>query len=59
VSATALLNLDPELSANEREMLREAVLAVRQIRYGSVVVTIHDGRIVEVNKTERIRRNST
>jgi hypothetical protein len=59
VSATALLNLDPELSANEHEMLREAVLAVRQIRYGSVVVTIHDGRIVEVNKTERIRRNST
>jgi hypothetical protein len=59
VSAAAPLNWDQGLSTSEREMLREAVLAVRQIRYGSVMVTIHDGRIVEINKTERIRKNST
>ncbi|HTW22524.1 MAG TPA: YezD family protein [Candidatus Baltobacteraceae bacterium] len=45
------------LSASERELLREVALALRGIRYGSVVLTVHDGRIVELNKTERIRRS--
>jgi hypothetical protein len=45
-----------ELSASERELLREVALALRGIRYGSVVLTVHDGRIVELNKTERIRK---
>ena len=48
-----------DLSTSERELLREVALALRSIRYGSVVLTVHDGRIVELNKTERIRRNST
>lgn len=47
-----------DLSATERELLREVALALRGIRYGSVVLTVHDGRIVELNKTERIRKNS-
>jgi hypothetical protein len=34
-----------DLSASERELLREAALALRGIRYGSVVLTVHDGRI--------------
>lgn len=45
-----------DLSASERELLREVALALRGIRYGSVVLTVHDGRIVELNKTERIRK---
>jgi hypothetical protein len=48
-----------DLSVNERELLREVALALRGIRYGSVVLTVHDGRIVELNKTERIRKSST
>jgi hypothetical protein len=44
------------LSSSERELLREVALALRGIRYGSVVLTVHDGRIVELNKTERIRK---
>lgn len=47
-----------DLSISERELLREVALALRSIRYGSVVLTVHDGRIVELNKTERIRKNS-
>jgi hypothetical protein len=47
-----------DLSASERELLREVALALRGIRYGSVLLTVHDGRIVELNKTERIRKNS-
>jgi hypothetical protein len=46
-----------ELSASEREFLREVALALRGIRHGSVVLTVHDGRIVELNKTERIRKS--
>jgi hypothetical protein len=46
-----------DLSASERELLREVALALRGIRYGSVVLTVHDGRIVELNKTERIRKS--
>jgi hypothetical protein len=38
-------------------LLKELAAAIRGIRYGSVVLTIHDGRLVEVSKTERIRRN--
>lgn len=47
-----------DLSTSERELLREVALALRNIRYGSVTLTVHDGRIVELNKTERIRKNS-
>jgi hypothetical protein len=48
-----------DFSESERNLLKELAVAIRGIRYGSVVLTIHDGRLVEVSKTERIRRNST
>jgi hypothetical protein len=48
-----------ELSTSEREFLKEVALAVRGIRYGSVLLTIHEGRIVEMSKTERVRKNPT
>jgi len=59
MSATPVVDWERDLPAGERELLRELVSAIRKIRYGPVVVTIHDGRIVEVNKTERIRKIST
>ena len=48
---------EPELkiSAGQRDLLKEVAAAVEEIRYGSIVITIHDGRIVEVSKTERVR----
>jgi len=49
---------EKELSASERELLDQLISAVRGIRFGSVVLTVHDGRIVEISKTERIRRES-
>jgi hypothetical protein len=45
--------------AGEGELLVEFIRALQTIRFGSIVVTLHDGRIVEVQKTERIRRNRT
>ena len=46
-----------ELSASERELLCE--VALQSLRYGSIVITVHDGRIADMNKTERIRKSST
>lgn len=59
MSTTATLDWERDLTTSERELLRELLSAIRRIRYGSVVMTIHDGRIVEVNKTERIRKTSS
>lgn len=58
MSTVTIQDWQHDLSASERELLREVALALRSIRYGSVVLTVHDGRIVELNKTERIRKNS-
>jgi len=43
-------------AASERTWLEEVARALRSLRYGSVVLTVHDGRVVELNKTERIRK---
>jgi hypothetical protein len=58
MSAATTQDWQHDLSSSERELLREVALALRGIRYGSVVLTVHDGRIVELNKTERIRKTT-
>lgn len=52
---------NPEVNgrASENAWLREVARALRSIRYGSVELTVHDGRVVELNKTERIRKSSS
>jgi hypothetical protein len=59
MSATSITDWQKGLTAGEAELLQEVALALRTIRYGSVVLTVHDGRIVELNKTERIRKSGT
>jgi hypothetical protein len=44
-----------ELSRGQRDLLKELAAAIEEIRYGSIVITIHDGRVVELSKTERVR----
>ncbi len=41
----------------EREVLHAVLAALRGLRYGSVVLTVHDGHVVEIQKTERLRVN--
>jgi hypothetical protein len=43
------------LSERERSLLDEVVRGLRTIRYGSISLTVHDGRVVEIHKTEKIR----
>lgn len=59
MSVTSSTDWQKGLTAGEAELLHEVALALRTIRYGSVVLTVHDGRIVELNKTERIRKSGT
>jgi hypothetical protein len=40
-----------EIAMPEREILD----AVRSIKYGSVEIVIHDSRVVQVTRTEKIR----
>lgn len=49
--------LEKALTSNESEILRELAEGIRRIRYGSIVLVVHDGHLVEVTKTVRIRTN--
>ena len=45
------------LPEDERERLNEMAKAIRTIAYGSIVLTIHEGRLVEISKTTRLRKS--
>ena len=49
--------LSPEfgLPEDEAEILRLIRDTLRSVRYGSVLLTLHDGQVVELQKTEKIR----
>jgi hypothetical protein len=51
--------LEAALLPHEKELLRELIQGLRGIRYGSFVLTVHEGRLVEIEKTVKIRRNRT
>jgi hypothetical protein len=55
-SNTAPWEGEKSLSRDEQELLQEIFRALRVLRYGSVVLTVHDGHVVEIQKTERIRK---
>lgn len=43
--------VDPPVDAAEREVLR----ALRGIRFGSIEVVVHDGRVVQIERREKLR----
>jgi hypothetical protein len=58
MSSAFKLDSEKKLSLPERELLHEVLLALRVIRYGSVILTVHDGHVVEIQKIERIRKGT-
>jgi len=42
---------------HERELLQMVLAALDGLRYGSVLLTVHDGRLVEIQRTEKLRTN--
>ena len=46
---------EASLSDGERDLLHQLVVALRSLQYGSVILNVHDGRLVEIQKIEKIR----
>ena len=46
------------LSVEEAEILGNVLQAVRQIKFGYVQITIQDGRVVQIDRTEKHRLNN-
>jgi hypothetical protein len=45
------------LRDDELKLLQELVRVLRTVTYGNVQLTIHGGRLVELSKTEKMRRS--
>ena len=39
----------------ERELLNEILAAIRSIRYGHIQIVIQDSKVVQIDRTEKIR----
>lgn len=49
------LNSRIEKNHDNKEVMDFISTKLREIRYGSVEVVVHDGRIVQIDKRERFR----
>ena len=55
VRQTGALPEEEELRRVEREVLR----SLREIRFGSIEIVIHDGRVVQIERREKVRLDRT
>ena len=44
-----------DVKENEKKLLMQILKAVRSIRYGTVQIIVQDSKIVQIDKTEKIR----
>jgi hypothetical protein len=54
----ATMDLDrskPLLDRDQTTWVETLLDAVRQLRFGSVEITVHDGRIVQIERKEKLR----
>jgi hypothetical protein len=47
-----------DLSEEERPLLHELIRGMRTIRYGSIPLTVHNARLVEIHHMEKTRRRA-
>ncbi len=43
------------LENHEKKLLLSILKAIKSLQYGSVEITIHDSKVVQIDKTEKIR----
>jgi hypothetical protein len=55
-----LIQKNPDLSVEQVDprLIQEILLAIRNIHYGSVEILIHDSRVVQLERREKVRFNS-
>lgn len=44
-------------TVNEADVQRELLRSIASLRFGTVEVTVHNGRIVQIERREKIRFN--
>lgn len=42
---------------DEEQFLLKMVGEIKSVKYGSIQITIHDGKVVQIDKTEKLRLN--
>jgi hypothetical protein len=52
---TSSIEFEDQLTEVEAELLRQVMKAIQTLRYGSVIITVHDGHIVEFQRNEKFR----
>ncbi len=55
MATTKLDYSEPLLDRDQPTWLEPLLHAVRQLRFGSVEITVHDGRIVQIERKEKLR----
>ena len=45
----------PRLSVSAPEVVQRILEALQGLRYGAVEITVHDGRIVQIERKEKLR----
>ncbi len=40
-------------------LIQELIKAIQSLRFGSVEVTVHDGRVTQIEKREKVRLNQS
>jgi hypothetical protein len=53
LAATSPLGMTSDPAATSWE--REALQAVRELQFGSVEIVVHEGRVVQIEKKEKVR----
>jgi hypothetical protein len=48
-------DLTPDLTDEEREVLQKVAGIVRKIQFGTVVLVIQDGKVVQIEMAEKFR----
>jgi hypothetical protein len=43
------------LTETKDPLLKEVAKAIKEIKYGAVLITIHDSKVVQIEKTEKMR----
>jgi hypothetical protein len=52
-----MMKVDPQLTEEERGWLSIVQRQVRSLRFGVVQIVVHNGRVVQIERTEKLRLN--
>lgn len=49
------MSLKQGFEGNDEEVVRQIVVAIKKIRFGSVEIVVHDSKVVQIESREKIR----